>query len=125
MGPYSKTGEGGDPLTGMTQHIVNAIIFLPAGLPLDGDHIRMCVAHIERRGYRLVTVLREWHPVLQMLGAREATVVVFADREHFDPDWEPRVEFCGEDTQNLITGKRARNAPPASGGYGRRPKRLI
>lgn len=81
--------------------IVNAIIYLPRHIPVDSMFARQALAHIERRGYQLYSVVHDWRDALRLTRTGVASVVVFARAEHFEPDFEPRVEFVGEDTQNL------------------------
>lgn len=99
-----------------------AIIFLPDEEPLDGKFSRQCVTHIERRGYRLLTILRDWATVMQVLRNREAHVVVVAREEHLDPVRQPRVEFVGEETVRLSSTRVARALMPRDGGRHRRPR---
>jgi hypothetical protein len=86
--------------------IVKAVILLPIGAAIDGSFARQCITHIERHGYRLAAVLTDWAAALTMLRSKEAEVVVLARREHFEPDWTPRIEFVGADTQELIRAGR-------------------
>lgn len=86
--------------------IINAIILLPVGAAIDGSFARQCVTHIERHGYRLAAVLTDWATALTMIRSKEAEVVVLAQREHFEPDWSPRIEFVGADTRELIRNGR-------------------
>lgn len=91
--------------------MTTAVIFVPADIPEDGQFTQECLAHLERRGYQLgAAPLRNWDLVLQILRARLATVVVIARREHFDPGYEPRVEFVGEETQRIVTESTQRRA---------------
>lgn len=83
-----------------------AIIFLPTSVDLDSTLAAHCLEHIARRGYRLLTVARDWPIVEQLLRAGSAQVVVFARRSHVDPDWAPRFEFVGEDTRDDVAGRR-------------------
>lgn len=96
----------------MTQFstIINAIILLPAGVAIDSIYARHCIAHIERRGYELVGVVHDWTTALTKVRAQEAEVVVFARRDHFDPDWTPRVEFVGQTSRDLRPELNTNNA---------------
>lgn len=86
--------------------IIKAIILLPVGAAIDGSFARQCLAHIERRGYRLAGVLTDWAAALTMTRSREAEVVVIAQRDHFESDWTPRIEFVGADTRELLRNGR-------------------
>jgi hypothetical protein len=86
--------------------IINAIILLPVGAAIDGAFARQCITHIERRGYRLAAVLTDWASALTMTRSKQAEVVVIAQREHFEADWTPRIEFVGSDTRELIRNGR-------------------
>lgn len=81
--------------------IINAIIYLPRHIPLDSMFARQALAHIERRGYQLYSIVHEWGDALRLTRDGSASVVVFARAEHFEPDFDPRIEFVGEETQDL------------------------
>jgi hypothetical protein len=108
----SRSGES--PLT-------RAILFVPQGIALDSIYVREGMEHIARHGYELVTLVHDWDVVLQLMGLRRVDVVVFARKEHRDPDWKPRVEYVGEETQDLVRlGRhRPRNEGPSNTGDGR------
>lgn len=91
-----------------------AIIFLPTSVDLDSTLAAHCLEHIGRRGYRLLTIARDWPVVEQLLRGGSAQVVVFARKSHIDPDWAPRFEVVGEDTRDDVAGRRLRNAGPAA-----------
>lgn len=91
-----------------------AIAFVPAGL-LDLVFVNQCIAHCNHRGYTFAGLVRDWPTALKMIAAGMASVVVFAREEHLDPAREPRVEVCGETTQQLF-----RKAPGPDHGPGRR-----
>lgn len=80
--------------------MINAIALVPDG-PID-VYLNQCIAHCSHRGYAFVGLVRNWSAALDMLRPGLATVVVFARPEHLDPDREPRVEVCGETTQQLF-----------------------
>ena len=106
------------------QGITNAIIYLPRHATTDGSFAKLCLAHIERHGYRLISVVREWRAALGMVRSGSATVIVFARPEHFEPDFEPRVEFVGEETTDLVRlgATRPRNERQAGDPRSRRPR---
>lgn len=80
-----------------------AVVYVPDDVERDdGLMARRGVAHVERRGYRFIGVLRDWSHVIRL--AREGVVVVFAGRAH---SASPHVagirrEFVGEETCALI-----------------------
>jgi hypothetical protein len=117
--PYPPYGE--DLMSHIAHHVVSAVAFVPPGIPLDGTAFKECLAHIENRGYKLFSVLRDWEAALSVLRNHSAQVIVFAQQDHFNEHWEPRIEFVGEDTRRLVAGKppRPTNAGP------RRPRRAI
>lgn len=78
-----------------------AIAFVPDG-PLDLVFVNQCIAHCNHRGYTFAGLARDWPTALKMIAAGLASVVVFARQEHLDPAREPRVEVCGETTQQLF-----------------------
>lgn len=84
---------------------IQAIVYIPEGLARDGTYAVEGVAHIARRGYQLVGVLRDWTHVVRMLGAGAVSVVVFARLEHWDRSswaaWNVEREFVGEETRRL------------------------
>lgn len=100
--------------------MTSAIILVPADAGGNEDLLAgNCIDHCERRGYTVVTFSSDWIGALKALAAGLASVVVLARHEHFDPSWEPRVEFCGEDT---IALRRPHLKPRNDGpGHGRRP----
>lgn len=99
---FSETFPKALPEGGKVQAITNAIIYLPAHAEPDSIFARLCLAHIERHGYHLISIVREWGAALGMIRSRSASVIVFARPEHFEPDFEPRVEFVGEETTDLV-----------------------
>lgn len=78
-----------------------AIAFVPAG-PIDPVYVSQCIAHCNHRGYTFAGLARDWPTAFKMIKAGLASVVVFARQEHVDPDREPRIEVCGETTQELF-----------------------
>ena len=97
--------------------LIHAIMVLPAGAAIDGTRARLCLTHIERRGYQLVGIVHDWATALIKVNRHEAEVVVFAHPEDFQPDWTPRIEYTGDETQDLVRyGRiRHRNDPPNAG----------
>lgn len=80
-----------------------AVIYVPDDVEGDdGLHMRRGIAHAERRGYRLVGVLRDWARVLRL--EAEGAIVVFARKEHAAAvsRWKVKREFVGEETCGLI-----------------------
>jgi hypothetical protein len=101
----------------LSQTIINAAAFVPMAADLSSLHAAQCLAHIERRGYRLFSVLRTWAQVVEALHAGAVEVVVFARRDHLDPEWTPRFEYVGDETRDLLAGERAKprnNSPGAA-----------
>jgi len=84
------------------QAIVKALIYLPQHISATSILAQQARAHIEYRGYRLLGFVHSWEDTLSLLRARTATVIVFARAEHFEASFEPRIEFVGEDTINLM-----------------------
>ena len=83
-----------------------AVVYIPDGIECDdGLHMRRGIAHAERRGYRLLGVLRDWARVLRL--EAEGAVVVFARREHAASvsRWDVKREFVGEETCSLVPFK--------------------
>lgn len=108
------------------QSIINAIIYLPKHISLDSMFARQALAHIERRGYQLYSVVHEWRDALRLTRAGTASVIVFARPEHFEPDFNPRVEFVGEETTDLVrlgvTKPRNERQSEAGDSRSRRPR---
>lgn len=80
-----------------------AVVYIPDDIECDdGLYARRGVAHIERRGHRLVGVLRNAERVIRL--ARAGVVVVFAHRAHSDslPAEGIKRECVGEETCRLI-----------------------
>lgn len=78
-----------------------AVVYIPEDIECDeGLYARLGVAHIERRGNRLLGVIRDWAHVLRLAGG--GVVVVFAKREHCPPATNVRREYVGEETTRLI-----------------------
>ena len=102
------------------QTLINAIIYLPRHIPIDGMLAQQALAHIERRGYQLFSIVHEWRDALLLVRAGVASVIVFARPEHFEPDFDPRIEFVGETTADLTRqGAVIRNRNERDGGDGR------
>lgn len=83
--------------------MTEAVVYIPDDLDCDEALLaRRGVAHIERRGYRFVGVLRKWTHVLA--AAAEGAVVVFARQEHAAAvsRWKVKREFVGEETCRLV-----------------------
>jgi hypothetical protein len=107
------------------QEIVNAIIYLPSHVKVDSAFAQQCLLHIERRGYQLSSIVHEWKAALRLTRTGAASVIVFARPEHFDPDFEPRIEFVGETTQDLTRYGVTRDHRPRNergDSRGRRPR---
>lgn len=82
-------------------HMTKAIIFLPPGQPYDGTYAKQCLVHIERRAYLLHSIVNQWDAALSMVRAGFAHVIVFARLDHLSNEWEPRIEFVGDETVEL------------------------
>jgi hypothetical protein len=103
-------------------HPIHAVIYLPPAITMDAQLTAHCLEHITRRGYRLVTVARDW-PLIDRLSRLDlAQVVVFARHSHIDPTWLPRMEVVGEDTRDLCAGRAPRNSAPRAAEQTRRPR---
>lgn len=98
---------------------INAIILLPVGVAIDSIRAQLGLLHGERRGYNLVGIVRDWETALIKTRAKEAEVVIIPNPGDFDPDWTPRVEYCGDETQDLLRYGRIRNEPTGETGDGR------
>lgn len=98
--------------------MTRAIILMPEGVETTAAMAENCVDHCNRRGYTVTMLARTWDAVLQALGAGLASVVVLARREHFDPNWKPRIEYVGQQTRDLRPQLRA----PEPGRQQRRPQ---
>jgi len=83
------------------QAIVKALIYLPEHISATGILAQQARAHIEFRGYRLLGFVHTWPEALNLVRTRFASVIVFARAEHFEPTFEPRIEFVGENTIDL------------------------
>lgn len=103
-------------------HVIQAVIFLPADLALDGIYVKQCLEHLDRRGYRLATIAREWHVVERLLRLGMAEVVIFARRSHIEPTWTPRFEIVGDTTREIAAGRKPRNDLPRAAGRNQRPR---
>lgn len=88
--------------------VLYAIIYLPAGVALDSIYARQCMEHVTRHGYELRSIVQSWPAVEQLLCDGSAQVVVFASQEHCDPNRTPRIEFVGDETQDIVRLGRAR-----------------
>jgi hypothetical protein len=99
--------------------LVNAVILLPVGAAIDGIRARLGLLHGERRGYKLVGIVHDWETALIKTRAKEAQVVIIPDPADFDPNWTPRVEYVGDETQELARYGRIRNRNDGPGGDSR------
>jgi len=103
--------------------LIKSIMLLPVGAAIDSTRAQLCLLHIERRGYQLVGIVHDWAAALLTVRAHEAEVIVFADPADFQPDWTPRVEYVGDETQDLVRYGRIfnRNESPSADLRRRRP----
>ncbi|WP_328465570.1 hypothetical protein OHA21_43930 [Actinoplanes sp. NBC_00393] len=81
--------------------MIQAIIFIPPNLVLDGAYSNQCTAYIARRGYELVAVYRKWEDVEQVLKNGRAQVVIFADLSHIIAPVPLEVAPSAEATQRI------------------------
>lgn len=99
--------------------MTSAVVFVPSG-PIDDVFVNQGIAHCTRRDYKVAGLVRgNWPAALAMIAAGLASVIVFARREHRDEKWEPRVEYCGEDTQALFRRAPGPDLAPTRPGRGR------
>jgi hypothetical protein len=106
--------------------MIKAVAFVPPG-PLNNEYVNNCLTHMHHRGYKVAGLVRgDWEAALAMVAGGEASVIVFARKEHMDEQWEPRVEFCGEETIRLCEapGEAKPPRPRNDGPSGRRPRRI-
>lgn len=105
------------------QPVINAIIYLPRHIQLDSLLALQALMHIERRGYQLHSIVHEWHVALHLTRSGAVSVIVFARPEHFEPCFSPRIEFVGEETQDLTRIGAVRPCGERTGdGRSRRPR---
>lgn len=109
--------------------IINAVIYLPPAVALDSMWARQCLAHIERRGYHLLSVVSVWADALTMTRGGQAQVIVFARQDHLTEDFCPRIEFVGDETVDLCQfgTVQPRGAKPGEAGdvRSRRPRPAV
>lgn len=113
-----KRGKGSVTRATEISALIRSIMLLPAGAAIDSTRAQLCLIHIERRGYQLVGIVHDWATALVKVRARDAEVVVLAGPEDFNPDWMPRIEYCGDETQELARYGylRHHNEPPGDSG---------
>lgn len=74
-----------------------AAIYLPPGP--EGDRwIPACLAYVERQGYRLTSVVRDWDTVQKLLDTRAVDVLVVTLKNHPPADRIPRIEYVEDET---------------------------
>lgn len=100
-----------------------AAIYVPAGDPLDGKYAKEGILHVNRRGYQMSTIVRDWDTVVDLVKNRTVNVIVFARRDHMRPEWSPRVEYVGEETQRIVRDLPTDGKPRNDKGWGLRGKR--
>lgn len=109
-------------------HLLHAIIYIPAHLPVDGIYTRQALDHIQRRGYQFRTIVQDWAQAIKLTRNGSAQVIVFARHEHFEADFVPRIEFVGQTTQDIprpdVIRDSAGRAMPGRHKRGRRPRQL-
>ena len=91
--------------------MISAAMFIPPDIPWDGSYARKCHAHVTRRDYRLVAILRNWNQLDQIVREHGVQVVVYAA-----PDRRPK--DIGNDTTRILRQRNAavgRHRPLASG----------
>lgn len=104
--------------TGKGSTVINAVIFVPEAEHLV--YIAQCTEYCQNQGYQIAGVIRDdWRATVAMLSTGLATIIIMARPDHFDPAWEPRVEFVSD----------AAAPQPAGGGRPasqrrRRPRRV-
>jgi hypothetical protein len=104
--------------------IVHALIYLPPGHTIDSHFAQICLAHIEDHGYKLAAVVHSYTDVMRAFATGLATVAVFARREHWDPEWEPRVEFATLDPCRDVNRPQILRRTVSEGGQPSRPRPL-
>ncbi|WP_045742269.1 hypothetical protein [Actinoplanes rectilineatus] len=81
---------------------IRACIFVPPRLSLDGLYAQRCMTYVARRGYALVSLLRDWGTVERSLLAGHSQVVVVARQDHYAGGCQP-----GRGVE-VVTGERTR-----------------
>lgn len=90
---------------------IEAIIYLPPGLPASGTWRDACAEFCQRKRYHIAAVVTDWMDVIGMLMAGEADVAVVGRRDHLPNDRKPRIDVVVEEKLDL---------PPTQ----RRPRRM-
>lgn len=71
-----------------------AILFIPV-VGRSADYwIGVCHDYAERKGYKVVSIVRAWDDLVRMVRAGAAGVVVAGRREHLPRNRIPRIEFA-------------------------------
>ncbi len=83
---------------------VQAILFVPLAGPSAKRWLRACYDFAARRGYNVVSVVRNWPDVFEMIRADRATVVVVGRREHLPRERSPRLEVVTEEHASSVKG---------------------
>jgi hypothetical protein len=94
--------------------MISAAMFIPPDIPWDGSYARRCHAHVTRRDYHLVAILRTWDQLDQVVREHGVEVVVFAAPARRPID-------IGNDTTRILRRRNDaanRHRPPAAGVLG-------
>lgn len=88
--------------------MIPAVSFIPSNLPNDSTLEAQCRVYITRRGYRFVTVTRDWDEVEWLLGTGRARVVVFANPAHIERPVPAEIaaEVAAEETGRITRSTR-------------------
>jgi hypothetical protein len=90
--------------------MTSAAMFIPPDIPWDGSYARNCHAHVTRRDYHLVAILRTWDELDQVVRDHGVEVVVFAAPAR-------RPKDIGNETTRILRQRNAavgRHRPPAT-----------
>lgn len=82
-------------------HPLDAIIFLPSGLPASAKWRDACAEYCMRRKYRVVGVVSGYADLIRMLVDGKADVGVVGRRDHLPRDRTPRLDVVVEQGQDV------------------------
>ncbi len=90
---------------------LRAVIYIPPdGREVDNWILRG-IEYVERHGYQLTSIVRDWDNISAMIVTRDVDVVVAISEDHPPADRIPRVEYVDEEEGPAHVPPRRRPRP--------------
>lgn len=85
----------------MKSALLNAVLFVPCAGPAAARWLKVCGEFADRKGYKVVSIVKAWDDVVRMVHAGQATIVVVGRRDHLPENRMPRMEVVTETEPQL------------------------